>query len=146
METCDELDYEKEDDKSKEDANLALVASTFSDSESEAGSNSNSEDTEEVFYKLFKSYLITLCQDLMERCLQKSRHMKIINKQYGLIRYELKLSKDKIEKLERDQIALIKYMYDKPLDKYESTFQEFIIFGFNKPKLASMIYGVSKRK
>ena len=37
-------------------------------------------------------------------------------------------------------------MYDKPPDKYESTLQEFVIFGYNITKLASMIYGVSNRK
>lgn len=36
--------------------------------------------------------------------------MKIIKKQYGLIRDELNFSKDEIEKLERDQISLIKDM------------------------------------
>lgn len=35
----------------------------------------------------------------------ESKHMNIIKKQYGLIRDELNFSKDKIEKLERDQIV-----------------------------------------
>lgn len=42
MATWDELDDAKEADKSKEETNLALVASTFSDSELEVGSDSNS--------------------------------------------------------------------------------------------------------
>ena len=37
-------------------------------------------------------------------------------------------------------------MSDKPLNKYESALQEFVIFGYNKTKLASLIYGVSKIK
>lgn len=72
--------------------------------------------------------------------------MEILKKQYGLIRDELNISKDKIEKLERDQITLIKDISDKPLDKYELALQEFIISGFERTKLASMIYGVSKSK
>lgn len=72
--------------------------------------------------------------------------MKIIKKQYGLIRDELKSFKDKIEKLERDYIALINNMSDKPLHKHELALQEFIIYGFERTKLASMVDGVSKRK
>lgn len=56
------------------------MASTFLDSKSEASSDSDSEDIEEVFSKLSKSDLITLCQDLMEICQQKARHMKILKK------------------------------------------------------------------
>lgn len=82
----------------------------------------------------------------MERCKQKAIHMKILKKQYGLARDELNFSKDKIEKIERYQIALIKYMSDKPIDKYEFALQEFVIFVYNRTKLASMIYEMSKRK
>lgn len=101
METQEELENEEEDDK--EEANLAQMALTLSESESEASSNLDPEDTKEVFSELFKSNLITLCQDLMERCQQKARHMKILKKQCGLVRDELILSKDKIEKLVRDK-------------------------------------------
>lgn len=59
---------------------------------------------------------------------------------------ELNFSKNNIEKLEKEQIALVKDMSDKPLDKYEMTLQEFIITGFNRTKLESMIYGVSRSK
>ena len=72
--------------------------------------------------------------------------MKIIKKQYDLIRDELNFYKDKIEKLERDQIYLIKDMFDKPLDKYELSIQEFVISAFRITKLASMIYGIIIRK
>ncbi|XP_050916206.1 uncharacterized protein LOC127131326 [Lathyrus oleraceus] len=144
-ENC-ELDDEEEADKSKEEANLVLFASTFSDLESEVGSDSDSEDTKEVLSKLSKSDLITLCQDLMAKWQQKARHMKIIKMKHGLIIDELNLSKDKIGKLERDQISLIKYISNKPLDNYESTLQEFVISDFNITKLASMVYGVSKSK
>lgn len=78
METWDELDNEEEADENKEEANLALVASTFSDLESEVDSGLDSEDVDEVFSKLSRSYLIMFCQDLMDRCWQKSRHMKIL--------------------------------------------------------------------
>lgn len=74
------------------------MATTLSDSKSEAGSDSDSKDIEQVFSELSKSDLITLSWDLMDRCQQKAMHMKIIKKQYGLIRDELNLSKDKIEK------------------------------------------------
>lgn len=45
MVTWDELDDKEKVDKSKEDTNLALVASIFLDSESEVGSESDSKDT-----------------------------------------------------------------------------------------------------
>lgn len=60
-ETWEELDNEGEDEK----ANLALMASTFSDSESEADSDFESEDTKQVFSSLSKSHLNTMCHDLM---------------------------------------------------------------------------------
>lgn len=56
----------------------------------------------------------------MERCYKKAKHINFLKKQYSLVRDELNFSKDKIEKLKRDQISLIKDMSDKPLDKYES--------------------------
>lgn len=37
-------------------------------------------------------------------------------------------------------------MYDKPLSEHEMGLQEFIITGFEINKLASMIYGVTKRR
>lgn len=64
-------------------------------------------DANEVFSKLCRFNLITLCQDLMDKCQQKAKNLNII-KQYGLIKDELNYSKNKIEKLERDQISLIK--------------------------------------
>lgn len=69
-----------------------------------------------VFSKLSRSDLITLYQDLMDICQEKAIHIKIIKKQYVLIKDELSFSKDKIEKLERDQITLVKDMFDKPLN------------------------------
>lgn len=68
MATCDELDDEEEVDKNEEETNLALIASTFSNTESEVNSDSDSEDEDEVFSKLFRSDLITFYQDLMGRC------------------------------------------------------------------------------
>lgn len=72
--------------------------------------------------------------------------MNTIKKQYGLIRDGLNFSKDKIDKLKKDQIALIKDMSDEPLNEYDLSLQEFFISGFNKTKFASMIYGVSRSK
>lgn len=71
MATWEEIDSEGED----EESNLALMTSTFSDSEAEAGSDSKSEDTKHVFFNLCKSDLSTLCHDLMERCQQKAKHI-----------------------------------------------------------------------
>lgn len=47
------------------------------------------------------------------KILAESHHMKIIKNQHGIIKDELNFSTDKIEKLERDQITLIKDMSDK---------------------------------
>ena len=98
METWDELDNEEDSEKDEERANLALMDSTFSDSESGDGSDSESKDTEHVIYKLSKSNQSTLCHSLMERRRQKARHMKTLNKQYDLLKDKLNLSKEKIEK------------------------------------------------
>lgn len=40
----------------------------------------------------------------------------------------------------------MKNMYDKPLNKNELVLQDFIEFGYDRIKLASIIYGVSKSK
>lgn len=82
----------------------------------------------------------------MDRCQEKAIHRKIIKNQYGLMRSELNFSKNKIQKLERNQIALIKDMYDNPLNEYELALQEFVITGFNRTKFPSMIYDVSISK
>lgn len=48
--------------------------------------------------------------------------------------------------LDKDHIALVKEASDKSLNEHEMDLQEFIINGFNRTKLASMIYGVSRSK
>lgn len=70
--------------------------------------------------------------------------MKIFKKQYDLFKDELKAYQKNIESLERDHIAQVNKVFDKPLSENEMTFQEFIITGFERVKLASMIYGVNK--
>lgn len=65
-------------------------------------------------------------------------------KQYGRMKDELRFSKYKIDKLETYHITLIKDITDKPLEEYELALQEFFIISFNRTKLASMIYGVSR--
>lgn len=59
---------------------------------------------------------------------------------------ELNFVQNKNEALEKDHIALVKEVYDKPFNEHEMHLQEFIINGFNITKLSSMIYGVSKSK
>lgn len=49
----------------------------------------------------------------MERCQQKSKHIKTLKKQCDVLKDKLKLSKEKIEILEKEQIALMKNMFDK---------------------------------
>lgn len=72
--------------------------------------------------------------------------MKILTKQHDLLKSKLKFSKEKFEKVEKDQIALAQDMCGKTLDENELALQNLIIFGFERIKLAFMIYGVSKRK
>lgn len=64
------------------------MALTYLDTEFE----SDSEEEHEVFAKLSYSDLITFFQDLIliGRCQEKSRHMKILKKQYVLLKDELK--------------------------------------------------------
>lgn len=72
--------------------------------------------------------------------------MRILKNQYDLLKDELKESQKKTESLERDHIAQVNKVYDKPLSEHGMDLQGFIITGFEITKLASMIYGVSKRK
>lgn len=57
-------------------------------SEAESGSDSGSEfdEEDEVFSKISRSDLITFFQDLMGRCKDKSRHMKILKRKYNLLK------------------------------------------------------------
>lgn len=75
---------------------------TFSNSESKVDSDSELEDTKHVFSNLSKSDLSTLCLDLMERCQQKATHIKTSKKQRDILKDELKLSKQKIQILEKE--------------------------------------------
>lgn len=118
---------------------------TFSKAESDSDSGSKSEEGG-VFSKLSRCNLITFIQDLMSRCQEKARHMKILTKQYYLLKEELKYVQNKNEALERDHIAHVKDVSDKTFDKHEIPLQEFILIGLQRTKLASMIYGVSRSK
>lgn len=69
------------------------MASTFS--ESEVDSDLDSEYAYGVFSKLSRFDLITFFQDLMDRCQEKSKHMKILKKQYDLLKDGLKASQKK---------------------------------------------------
>lgn len=82
----------------------------------------------------------------MGRCQEKFIHMKILKKQYDMLKEELNNVQSKKEFLEKDHIALVKEVYDKPLDDHEMALQEFILNGFNRTKLDCMIYGVSISK
>lgn len=81
----------------------------------------------------------------MYRCQQKARRMKILKKQYDILKDELKASK-KTEYIVRDHISQVNKVFDKTLSEHEMTLQEFIITSFERTKLAFMIYGVSKSK
>lgn len=119
MATWDELDNEEEADENKEEVNLALVASIFSDSESEADSDSDSKDADGVFSKLSRSSLITFCEDLMDRCQQRSRDMRILKKKYVPLKDELKTSQKKTKSIKRDHISQVNIVSDKPLSEHK---------------------------
>lgn len=94
------------------------MALTYFEAESESDSGLESEE-DEVFSKLSRSNLITFIQDLMSRCQEKARHMKVLAKQYNLFKEELKSFQNKDEALGRDHIAYVKEVSDKILDKHE---------------------------
>ena len=118
MEAWDALEKEYDSEKDKEQVDLALMALTYSEAESDSDYGSESEE-DKVFFKLSRSNLITFIQDLMSRCQEKARHMKILTKQYNLFKEELKSFQNKDEALGRDHIASIKEVSDKILDKHE---------------------------
>ena len=68
METWDELYNEQ--------ANIVLIALTYFEFESDSDSSLESKE-DQVFYKLSCSNLITFIKDLMSRCQEKAKHMKI---------------------------------------------------------------------
>lgn len=59
---------------------------SLTSSKIESDSDSGSEFEDEVFYKLSRYDLINLIQDLMGRCQEKSKHMKILRKQNDLLK------------------------------------------------------------
>ena len=77
MATWDKLDKEEESDE--EEANLAMMALTSSDTKSNSDPDSDCEE-DEVFSKLSHSNLITLIQDLMGHFQDKARDIKILKK------------------------------------------------------------------
>lgn len=81
MTTWDELNKEEDSEKDEEQANLTLMALTSSEAESNSNSSSKSEEEDEVFSKISYFDLITLIQDLIGRCQEKVRHVKILKKQ-----------------------------------------------------------------
>lgn len=137
MATWDELDNEKDSEKDKEEDNLALTTLTSSEVESNSYSGSECKEEDEVFYKLSRSDLITFIQDLMGRCKEKAIHLKIVKRQYDLLKEELNYVQNKNEALENDHIAIVKEVSDKRHDEHEMALQEFIINGFNRTKLAA---------
>lgn len=146
MATWDELDNKDNSDKDKGETNMALIALTSSDTGSESGSGSEYEEEDEVFFILTRSHLISCIQYLMCRCQDKAKHMKILKNHYDLLKEELNSYQNKIESLERDHIAQVNKVLDKPLSEHEISFQDFIMTGFGRTKISSMIYGVSKSK
>lgn len=77
MATWDELDDEEDSDIEAEEVNLVLMAFTLSDSESELGSGFESDEKDEVYSNLSCYNLI---HDLMIRCQDQARHMKVVKK------------------------------------------------------------------
>lgn len=79
----------------------------FTSLEVEFDSDSSSVFKEEdgVFSKLSRSDIV---QDLMGRCQDKSKHMKIFKKKYDLLKKELNSIQNKNDFLENDHISLVK--------------------------------------
>lgn len=145
MVTWDELDNKDETDKDEGEANLALMATTPSNTKYESTSGSYSDGEDEVFSSLSRFDLISFIQELMSRCQDKVRPMKTLKKEYDLLKQELKISQNKVETLEKDHIILINKA-DKNLSEQEIALQDFIITGLERTKITSIIYGVSKIK
>jgi hypothetical protein len=77
MAIWDKFDEElKREKKEDEEANLALMATTASDVES----SSNSDDDDELFSKLTHEQFVDTVKEIVERCLDKSKALKIYRK------------------------------------------------------------------
>jgi len=98
-------------------------------------------------------------KELVGCCLDKSKALKTLQKQFDLMTEESKLLehqnkslpiqnenlKMRNEILEKNQLSNIKKI-DRPLTKFDNVLEEFIIGGIDRTNLISMIYGVSRNK
>jgi hypothetical protein len=82
--TLDECDKESESEKDDEEANLALMATTTSDVESEAHSD------DEVFSELAREELVNVIRYPIGHCIGKSKSLKVLQRQYDLVTEESK--------------------------------------------------------
>lgn len=60
---------------------------TSSNTECVSDSGSDSNEYDEVFSKNSHFDLINFCQDLMDRCQENTKHMKVMRKHYDLLKY-----------------------------------------------------------
>lgn len=84
---------------------------------------SDSDEDGDVFFKLSNSNLITMCQELIDWCHEKARHMKSMRKYYDLLKDELTFHKDEFHDLHRDYNDLIYHMLIKFLMRKKKLLQ-----------------------
>lgn len=95
------------------------MAHTLSNSESESGFGSESEEEYEVYSNISRYDLITFIHDLMSHCQNKARQMKAVKKQLDFLKEELKYSKETIETLERNLATEAKKDSKEPLNEQD---------------------------
>ncbi|KAK2352348.1 gag-protease polyprotein [Trifolium repens] len=129
-----------------EEANLALMATTFDREDSEAGSYS--EDEEEVISKLSRTELVDSLKDALKFLTKKAGECKVLKKAYNNLTEKTNIIVEENESLKsRNTFLETHYVYDdKVPPEHEFALQELLINGMQRSKIASLIYHVSRNR
>ncbi|KAK2443928.1 bromodomain-containing protein [Trifolium repens] len=145
--TWDDLDQES-DSVGEEEANLALMATTSDQENSEHVADSDSEDEDEVLAKLSHSELIDSLKDALRLLTKKAGECKVLKKAYNNLTEKANEIIEQNESLKsRNEFMETHYVYDdKVPPEHEFVLQEFLISGMKRSKIASLIYHVSRNR
>jgi len=152
MATWEDLDNESESDE--EDAEdeakiaMALVATVDNENESyDAESCADSETETEVYSKLTRSELVDSIKELLGLYENQSSELKKVKQHY------IKLVK--LHDSTKNELEVLQYEYNnfkivtekgvnKPMSEHDAALEEFINTGFDRTKVASMIYSINQ--
>jgi hypothetical protein len=145
--TWENLENDSDGD-ADENENLALMAKTSEDSNSETESESDSDEEQEVYSNQTQSELIHSLKIAVKHYTHKSMQYKTLKDAYDalnecalVLHEENEAFKIRICDFEQNYVPAKKFN-----DDHEDALHEFIRCSFNRSKIASMIYNVSRNK